>query len=186
MTQDDILEMARSAGLTDGIEMQHEIDAVMRFAVLVAAVEREACAKVCETLGGASSAWHAEAIRARGSKKMSEFKHTAKPVAWRYIRSVDGNVVHDTVEFVQWDQSQLHNTQKHFDVEVIPLYAAPPAVAVPKEYAGVVIWIGETKVVKVVSKEKIIREVVRGMEITNTAQDCLDNLAAAIRARGAT
>lgn len=58
------------------------------------------------------------------------------PAAWRYIRSVDGNVVHDTVELVQWSQSQLHNTQKHFDVEVIPLYAAPqqPAAAIPAGY----------------------------------------------------
>lgn len=45
MTQDDILQMACSAGLTDGIELQHEIDAVMRFAALVAAAEREALAK---------------------------------------------------------------------------------------------------------------------------------------------
>ena len=42
MTQDDILEMARSAGLTDSIELQHEIDAVMRFAELIAISEREA------------------------------------------------------------------------------------------------------------------------------------------------
>ena len=48
MTQEDILEMARSAGLTDGIELQHEIDAVVRFAELVAAAEREACAVACE------------------------------------------------------------------------------------------------------------------------------------------
>ena len=41
MTQEDILEMARIAGLTDAAtELQHEIDAVMRFAELVAAAER--------------------------------------------------------------------------------------------------------------------------------------------------
>lgn len=43
MTQDDILEMARSAGVTDGIEMQHEIDAMTNllnslFSVLCATV----------------------------------------------------------------------------------------------------------------------------------------------------
>lgn len=78
MTQDDILEMARSAGLTDGIELQHEIDAVMRFAELVAAAEREACAKVCEGIAPPNE-WYdfqrasgqttrncAAAIRARG------------------------------------------------------------------------------------------------------------------------
>ena len=34
MTQDDILEMARRAGVTDGIELQHEIDTVMRFVLV--------------------------------------------------------------------------------------------------------------------------------------------------------
>ena len=56
MTQDDILEMARSMGLADSIELQHEIDAVMRFAELVAAAEREACAKVCSSK---SEEWYA-------------------------------------------------------------------------------------------------------------------------------
>lgn len=50
-------------------------------------------------------------------------------------------------------------------------------------YAGVVIWIGDAKVAQVVSKEKMLNETVSGMEITNTAQNCLDTLAAAIRAR---
>ena len=76
MTQDDILEMARSAGLTDGIELQHEIDAVMRFAELVAAAEREACAKTCEDFAYGTSAYEiyhrfaaykcADLIRKRG------------------------------------------------------------------------------------------------------------------------
>lgn len=44
MTQDDILDMARSAGVTDGIELQHEIDAVMRFAELVATAQSKALA----------------------------------------------------------------------------------------------------------------------------------------------
>ena len=75
MTQEDILEMARSAGLTDGIELQHEIDAVMRFAELVAAAEREACAKVCDTLSNADknshyywdgASWRADLIRKSG------------------------------------------------------------------------------------------------------------------------
>lgn len=35
MTQEDVLEMARSSGVTDGMELQHEIDALMRFAELV-------------------------------------------------------------------------------------------------------------------------------------------------------
>lgn len=52
MTKDEILSMARESDLTDGIELDHEIEAVMRFAVLVAAKaaqdEREACAQVCD------------------------------------------------------------------------------------------------------------------------------------------
>ena len=35
MTQEDVLEMASSSGVTDGMELQHEIDALMRFAELV-------------------------------------------------------------------------------------------------------------------------------------------------------
>ena len=78
MTQDDILEMARSAGLADGIELQHEIDAVMRFAEMVAAAEREACAKVCEDFADGTSVYEvhhrfaaykcADLIRKRGDK----------------------------------------------------------------------------------------------------------------------
>ena len=44
MTQDDIIRMAREAGLFTHKEVQPELE---RFANLVAAAEREACAKVC-------------------------------------------------------------------------------------------------------------------------------------------
>jgi hypothetical protein len=40
MDKEDIIRMAREAGLTDGIELQREIEAVVRFANLVAAAER--------------------------------------------------------------------------------------------------------------------------------------------------
>ena len=75
MTQNDILEMARSAGLTDGIELQHEIDAVTRFAELVAAAERDACAQIVERNAATCDSntalrdilmSNAAAIRARG------------------------------------------------------------------------------------------------------------------------
>jgi len=70
MTKDDIIRMAREANLTDGIELPHEIEAVERFAALVAAAEREACAKVCEPQDQHDdplTAWKiATAIRARG------------------------------------------------------------------------------------------------------------------------
>jgi len=80
MTQDEIIEMARKAGyldlsLTDrGMELK-ELEA---FAKLVAAKEREACAKVCEeiknkynNLGDSAERvaveWCLESIRARGN-----------------------------------------------------------------------------------------------------------------------
>lgn len=47
MTQEDIIRMAREAG--GGLESDYmNISALKRFAALVAAFEREACARVCE------------------------------------------------------------------------------------------------------------------------------------------
>ena len=48
MTRDDIIRMAREAGLFVPQAGIPEGGALMRFAHLVAAAEREACAKVCE------------------------------------------------------------------------------------------------------------------------------------------
>ena len=69
MTQDEIIRMAREAGpLTQG-----PFDAwCKRFAALVAAHEREACAKVCDDLDddivdGLAGWQFGEAIRARGT-----------------------------------------------------------------------------------------------------------------------
>jgi hypothetical protein len=47
MNRDDIIRMAREAGYGDALSMIHS-NALERFAHLVAAAEREACAKVCE------------------------------------------------------------------------------------------------------------------------------------------
>jgi hypothetical protein len=90
MTQDEIIEMAEQAGMTqDGDmwfsfgkgDMDVEHEHIVAFAKLVAAKEREACAKVCESEWGkgyrddGSGAWLAHdnavyacaaAIRARG------------------------------------------------------------------------------------------------------------------------
>jgi hypothetical protein len=76
MTQDEIIEMARQAGLFTHKEVQPEIVA---FAKLVAIKEREACAKLIEGLPAPDiysitdkSMWDvtcmdcADAIRARG------------------------------------------------------------------------------------------------------------------------
>jgi len=81
MTRDDILRMAREAGgyvaeLPNGDAWLLDDAVVKRFAALVAAHEREACAKVCEGNDAAwtETAWNdachtcAVAIRARGEK----------------------------------------------------------------------------------------------------------------------
>ncbi len=66
MDKDDIIRMAREANLTDGIELPHEIEAVERFANLVAAEEREACAVIAFNAKTYLEA--AAAIRARGQE----------------------------------------------------------------------------------------------------------------------
>ena len=65
MTQDEIIEMARQAGYHLGIA-KHDIELLETFAKLVAAKEREACAKVCEYNFSDGALIIAEAIRARG------------------------------------------------------------------------------------------------------------------------
>ena len=69
MTRDEIIRMAREAGLTGLIE-GGLIDYLERFAALVAAAEREACAVLVETLLGEnpdlSEVFIAAEIRARG------------------------------------------------------------------------------------------------------------------------
>ena len=47
MTRDDIIRMAREAGYGESMSDLHA-PALERFAALIAAAEREACAKVCE------------------------------------------------------------------------------------------------------------------------------------------
>jgi Skp family chaperone for outer membrane proteins len=64
MTQDEIIEMARTSGF-----MPAHNKRVQHFAKLVAAKEREACAKICDKLQDdiATEPKHcAESIRARG------------------------------------------------------------------------------------------------------------------------
>ena len=47
MNREEIIRMAREAGLAYGTD-EKPLGSVTRFAALVAAAEREACAKVCE------------------------------------------------------------------------------------------------------------------------------------------
>lgn len=76
MTRDDIIRMAREAGFSDASELELNVEwtcvesEIKHFANLVAAAEREACAKVCEAEGervDASWVSCAFAIRERGA-----------------------------------------------------------------------------------------------------------------------
>ena len=74
MTQEDIIRMAREAGMGYVEHIGEEyMQQIKRFAALVAAAEREACAKVCDWYVDSSSDHEAgtamniqDAIRARG------------------------------------------------------------------------------------------------------------------------
>ena len=73
MTQDEIIEMARQAGLYQDINVSFH-QALKNFYGLAAAKEREACAKVCDELVNEENSgdyqnaanWCSERIRARG------------------------------------------------------------------------------------------------------------------------
>ena len=69
MTRDEITHMAREAGFV-GMDGDH--GALRRFAALVAAAEREACAKVCDEIYEGNDTYTAEtcaaAIRAKGQE----------------------------------------------------------------------------------------------------------------------
>ena len=80
MNRDDIIRMAREVGAGEPESLFGRTDYIVmtrydleRFAALVAAAEREACAKVCEQYdddGGAGETWgprFAEIMRARGT-----------------------------------------------------------------------------------------------------------------------
>jgi len=68
MTRDDIIRMAREAhGPITSQWWDMDAAALERFAALVAAAEREACAQVCEEPGWNAANWCAKQIRARGN-----------------------------------------------------------------------------------------------------------------------
>ena len=66
MTQEDIIRMAREAEFdSHGHTIANQLAHLERFAALVAAAEREACAKLCEV--NQMNSWGcAKEIRARG------------------------------------------------------------------------------------------------------------------------
>lgn len=72
MTRDEICELAFQCRvwipLASGPEREQTIDRLLRLVALVASAEREACAKVCDTMSSSDFLPHqcAAAIRARG------------------------------------------------------------------------------------------------------------------------
>jgi hypothetical protein len=85
MNRDDIIRMAREAGLRSAVLLHawgkedalcdseiEELRQIERFAALIASAEREACAKVCDRFQardvGMQPAECAGAIRARGTR----------------------------------------------------------------------------------------------------------------------
>jgi len=69
MNRDDIIRMARDSGMELyglGKDREKFVYYLQEFAALVAAAEREACAKVCEEPGWNAANWCATQIRARG------------------------------------------------------------------------------------------------------------------------
>ncbi len=71
MTKDEIIRMARVAGFEQGlIRFGADAESIEFFAAIIAAAEREACAKVCDeqakSMWGVVAEQCAETIRARG------------------------------------------------------------------------------------------------------------------------
>jgi len=72
MTQDEIILTADASGLSwygMGKDRDRFLHHVETFADLVAASEREACAKLCEAQGEYGWQQYADAIRARGNMR---------------------------------------------------------------------------------------------------------------------
>lgn len=74
MTRDDIIRMAEKCGIPEFENNESQADNIVRFAALVAAAEREACAKIVDdsqdgiTFIGDRHVTVATAIRARGNQ----------------------------------------------------------------------------------------------------------------------
>jgi hypothetical protein len=78
MTRDFIILLAEEWGILEFENNESQADNILHFAAIVAAVEREACAKVCDSEVEKLTQWHprearavgvcAAAIRARGDK----------------------------------------------------------------------------------------------------------------------
>ena len=68
ISRDDIIRMAREAGIGWLERAEGITEFLERFAALVAAAEREACIEAARTVGGNAGAEVEKLIRARGQK----------------------------------------------------------------------------------------------------------------------
>ncbi len=94
MTREDIIRMAEQAGIeiaknTELLWIEGAMSDLEKFAALVAAAEREACAKLCEAkrLVGREGYFCADAIRARG--KIDEIENVVKDLDRGRERSIE-------------------------------------------------------------------------------------------------
>ena len=120
MNREDIIRMARESGMELyglGKDRERFIYHLERFAALVAAAERQACAKVVEAYTGAwddqGYALAAKYERDTGKKltrivPMAEQPAHQEPVAW----------ISESENLLSWDKFYDHMT---------PLYTSPPA-----------------------------------------------------------
>lgn len=81
MTRDDVVKLAREAGLNDYSIMGSNLEIMERFAALVAQQEREACAMVCDEWNTAITDKLANAIRARDNSTVRQSLTVAEAVS---------------------------------------------------------------------------------------------------------
>ena len=107
MTKDNIIQMAREAGISDTYFDFHMVspEDLERFAAIVAAAEREACKAEVETL-----------------RAKIEAMEKQEPVAWLHESRRDSDVVTSAVKHV-WGKAVVGALAAYS----IPLYLAPGA-----------------------------------------------------------
>jgi hypothetical protein len=112
MTHDEIIEMARKVGLVIDVN-QSGFDDLEIFAKLVAAKEREACAKLCDY-------WESDeafVVNIAAAIKEALEQPEQEPVAWM---DADGKIF----PFV-WNVG-VQQGSKYLDETLTPLYTYPP------------------------------------------------------------
>ena len=114
MSREDIIRMAKEAGLTQirFCRWGGYLDDLMRFAALVAAAEREACAKVCAwewKKQGPTADLMADLRTALAAEQPKQ-----EPVAWMFV-NLDGEC-----------EQIVYGTPPTDDDSITPLYTAPP------------------------------------------------------------